>query len=468
MSPQSALPQHDTALTNHSFTDKPKYVCPRDKVRTCSLACYKRHQQRASCNGQRDPTAYVKKNDLATPAGIDHDFNFLSGIERTFDKAAKHLQDKGMEASSGMKKRWQSDGPLQRYIRENNIVVDKAPVGMSRQKTNQTRYIQKSKRIVWTVEWVDVKGVKRLSEVHEAATLGDAYATMLAEREKESKKRKRSQESQAERDVRRAMDVEEGQDQPATEAESSHAAATQEEKVALEGTVARGEARLEEDTTTPSLPTSAQDSEISDANTASSLPAIEPTASTQANPNPDPEPPTSASKQDTSRTQILTRIQTEQSRQALLHASTPTNLQTPAASPPPQAPQPHFYLQTPHTSSLSVVLTPLFPTATLTQNLSHHTVLEFPTIHILPCAVDALPSGFVSATAYAREKVDEEREIEEMFAAVATPSGGRTRTIGFRGEEGGERVDGEKEREKEGGKWDERRILEMLKRDVHD
>lgn len=104
-------------------------------MRTCSLPCYKRHQQWAQCSGKRDPAAFVKRSDLATPRGIDHDYNFLTGIERGLQRA-----DEDAEArSKDNKKSAQAQAKLQRYLQTNRIIVDRAPVGMSRQKTNKTR-----------------------------------------------------------------------------------------------------------------------------------------------------------------------------------------------------------------------------------------------------------------------------------------------------------------------------------------
>jgi hypothetical protein len=64
---------------------------------------------------------------------------------------------------------------------------------MARQKANQTRFIQKSKRIVWSVEWV-VEGEKRVVEVDESRTVAEAYKELVLEKERENKKRKRTQE----------------------------------------------------------------------------------------------------------------------------------------------------------------------------------------------------------------------------------------------------------------------------------
>ncbi|GAB7346915.1 hypothetical protein MBLNU459_g1985t1 [Dothideomycetes sp. NU459] len=511
-----------TSLCSVCFTDTPKYVCPRDKVRTCSLACYKRHQQRASCNGQRDPTAYVKKNELTTAAGIDHDFNFLSGIERTFDQADKALRDRGMEASGGLKKRWHAEGPLQRYIRENGIRVDRAPVGMSRQKSNQTRFIQKSKRIVWTVEWVDVDGVKRLSEVHEATTLADAHAAMLEEKEKEGRKRKRSLDGQSRREAKRALEQggEEifAKEQPSAKVEQSAKAESkaeerQEEQAltnkelgdqnsgdpsyhdenspqcqelsvdvkesrseecpdqstsANQGSYEQNNTGDEENPDHSAKRTSAQNGRqgpIQDSDRPTTAP--DPITATMSPATTTDEPIAAAaaaaaiattsitssstpSKED-SRNLILSRIHTEQSRQASLLRPGP----------------PYFYLQKPHTSSTSRVLTPLSPSQTLTANLARQTVLEYPTVYVLDRDAHALPAGFVTATGYAREKADEEREIQEMLAAVpGLGAGGKSVVVGFGGGEGeGASAKGGRADKQEG--WDESKILEMLKRDVH-
>lgn len=104
-------------------------------MRTCSLPCYKRHQQWAQCNGKRDPAAFVKRSDLATPRGIDHDFNFLTGIERGLQRSD---EDQGALARDN-KKYEHTQARLRPYLQRNRIIVDRAPVGMSRQRLNNTR-----------------------------------------------------------------------------------------------------------------------------------------------------------------------------------------------------------------------------------------------------------------------------------------------------------------------------------------
>lgn len=137
--------------TISSHTKPYKYCCPRCSSRTCSLPCLKRHKQWASCNGIRDPAAYVKRSDLATPKGIDHDYNYLTSIERQFDIAERDFESRGIllydENQSGAKRKGykpaKGEIPLENAIKQCRVVVDKAPKGMSRQKQNATHWDKK-------------------------------------------------------------------------------------------------------------------------------------------------------------------------------------------------------------------------------------------------------------------------------------------------------------------------------------
>lgn len=135
------LRQDIPKLTYISNTNQFKYRCPGCSARTCSLPCYKRHQQWAQCSGQRDPTKFVKKSQLATPAGIDHDFNFLTGIERGIEKAEKTASAAAADSSSETqpKTRSQLAGNLYGRLEATaGVTIIKAPKGLSRQKENNS------------------------------------------------------------------------------------------------------------------------------------------------------------------------------------------------------------------------------------------------------------------------------------------------------------------------------------------
>lgn len=76
----------------------------------------------------RDPTAYVKKARLATAAGIDHDFNFLTGIERGLDGSKLPQHERARGFGRDMRKR----------MEEGRVIVERAPTGLSRSKMNRT------------------------------------------------------------------------------------------------------------------------------------------------------------------------------------------------------------------------------------------------------------------------------------------------------------------------------------------
>ncbi|KAK8166939.1 hypothetical protein IWX90DRAFT_486791 [Phyllosticta citrichinensis] len=105
----------------------PKYRCPRDDVRTCSLPCVQRHRQWAQCNGKRDPAAYVKKSQLLTPAGIDRDYNFLTSLERSMQRADENAQR----------------------------------IGLDQRPRNPQKH-----RVMWTVEWLHPDGSRELCDTN--------------------------------------------------------------------------------------------------------------------------------------------------------------------------------------------------------------------------------------------------------------------------------------------------------------
>ncbi|KAF2638015.1 HIT finger domain-containing protein [Massarina eburnea CBS 473.64] len=153
-------------------TTKFKYRCPGCAARTCSLPCYKRHQQWAQCNGKRDPTKFVKKSQLETPAGIDHDFNFLTGIERGLEKAARSVEGTSSGTASDLRHR----RPVDQRLAATGVTVIRAPKGLSRQKDNKTSRTNtlnctRKGNIIWTVEWIRDDKTRILNQSSELAPL---------------------------------------------------------------------------------------------------------------------------------------------------------------------------------------------------------------------------------------------------------------------------------------------------------
>lgn len=178
----------DTLLTNLCsicHISAPKYKCPRCNIRTCSLPCIKRHKARSDCSGVRDATAFVPRKRLATAAGVDHDYNFISAIERARERSEREIieergilregelrpvmvdgletrmrngKPKKMVVSRPLKNQDEMDGEGMRgRLRRFDITLVSAPAGMTRKKENQTRFFKRSRRIEWFVEWFLVR-----------------------------------------------------------------------------------------------------------------------------------------------------------------------------------------------------------------------------------------------------------------------------------------------------------------------
>ncbi|KAF3000160.1 hypothetical protein E8E13_005767 [Curvularia kusanoi] len=133
------------------------------------------------CSGKRDPTKYVKKADLATPAGIDHDYNFLSGIERDLEKSEKSVVEKGLDVDLNARPKGDRSQGMDYHFAAAGVKVIRAPKGMSRSKENKTHRSKSGNRnIIWTVEWIGedksrtltqssaVEPIYRLHPLHES------------------------------------------------------------------------------------------------------------------------------------------------------------------------------------------------------------------------------------------------------------------------------------------------------------
>ncbi|KAH8760365.1 hypothetical protein F5883DRAFT_357226, partial [Diaporthe sp. PMI_573] len=174
----------------------PKYTCPGCNTHTCSLACNKKHKSWANCSGRRDPTAYMPASKLRTPAGVDHDYNFLSAIERERERNQREIVDERrlfsqkelggqLEDPYSFRKQWfgenvhfhpvssgaeprqfgsnrrnipakasQLNHKVRQRLAVENVQVVQMPVGMTRQRENTTGWNRKARRINWCIEWI--------------------------------------------------------------------------------------------------------------------------------------------------------------------------------------------------------------------------------------------------------------------------------------------------------------------------
>lgn len=404
-----------TQLCTICHSHPPKYTCPRDSTQTCSLRCVQLHKKQALCNGRRDPAAYTKKDDLHTPAGVDRDFNFLTGVERGLDRAAQDTQGRGIRVAPlegegdemysyhGAKRKFGGVGgnreKLERAIIESGIEIMRAPIGISRQKANKTQWHSERDCINWTVEWVLDDGSKLFRSMSEDMPALEAYRRLFTHaqtRRGGGKKRKREGTEGNEADVagKVADTLPSEEKQQAAEDEVQASAGAQEGDV-------------------PQLRNEQQ----------------------QGRPTGEPTPPPSPHLTPTAAAEVGPSISTKQKKPRAKHQHQKSDVKM------GEEPRKHFYLHTPMrvystpaassskaTEELAQVrvVVPIEPGQTLRDVLPGRTLMEFPTIYTLidPISGDGdLQRGFVTEAAWRRKVLG----IEEVFAeseGTAAPMSG--------------------------------------------
>ncbi|KAF2747300.1 HIT finger domain-containing protein [Sporormia fimetaria CBS 119925] len=335
-------------------TTKSKYRCPGCSSRTCSLPCYKKHQTWAQCTGKRDPTAYVKKSQLATPAGIDHDYNFLSSIERGLQKAERDVESKvDTSESQGSKK----SRPSAKHLSDAGITVIRAPKGLSRERENRTQW-SKKKHIQWTVEWIHPDKSRTLSGVSEKAHIGQAYQYHVNDLDSQkvpAKKRKLEHQKDSTNTQSQDQSLLQETDQPDEPAQKKT-----EIEVPSDSTSSDAQALPQQTTNEP------------DEHTTSKSTTDQPsTFGAQASAESRPE----------------------------------------AVQPPP--PTHYFFLHRPRTLSPLPVLIPVSRDTTLQSTLRGRTILEFPTIYVFNTP-DPPVADFVLDQEYEKQEREKLGEFESV------------------------------------------------------
>ncbi|EKG19158.1 hypothetical protein MPH_03528 [Macrophomina phaseolina MS6] len=298
---------------------------------------------------------------------------------------------------------------LRPYLQRNRIIVDRAPVGMSRQKTNSTR-LTKGGNVRWAVEWLHEDGSRDLHEADADRSLSDLYSILLADL---TRKRKRTEQLP---------------DRAAKLSKDSH--------------VSIGAAGSHQP---PAL----------------GPPAAEPASDdTQA-------VPTAVS---TSAEQ--SKLHSRSAQQDAPEGSTAEDVSDKAADDKSNAqnhtPIPSFYLLKPHTpSSQPRVLIPLDSSSTLTAALSSQVVLEYPTIKVLlRQAADApLPDGFILEEDYIRQT---KQDVQELEALIGPDGQVMTAAKVRREDDPANAADGKVSKGAgDTGPLDDKKLLEVLTRDLN-
>jgi hypothetical protein len=172
---------------------------------------------------------------LATPAGIDHDYNFLHSIETRVQRSERVLiEDLGIVSTDELKRaragedeeEWKrrhsepearGEKQIERVLRAHNIKVTKAPKGMRRNKENTTTWNKKNRDVHFQVEWVRAPPVGRtLYRALGNKPIGDVYDVLceeerwmnMPEGEKKLEKKRKAAETKSRNAKRTRLDSE--------------------------------------------------------------------------------------------------------------------------------------------------------------------------------------------------------------------------------------------------------------------
>ncbi|MCJ1342052.1 hypothetical protein MMC31_000232 [Peltigera leucophlebia] len=432
-----------TDLCKICHNNSSRYRCPRCQTRTCSLPCTKRHKQWAQCSGIRDPTVYLKRSQLASPAGIDHDFNFLTSIERKIDRASRDAEERGValhdDDPGPPRIRWKKSNlmkgevNLKAALEKCEVIVRKAPAGMERAKQNKTVWNKKytscclrflpgadlksrTQSLLWTVEWIHNNGRSELGRCLTSKTIAECYAHHLAQEANKkktastkmcpppipSKKRKCASTSPSSRVSTVSC---EPTSLPPPQSPASAAA-----KYPIPPQPA--EKPAETPPTANIVPTPPYSPAPASSVTLDFSPRNSPAppSSFTLEPAPDARPPSPAlainMKPTFSRKNTTVSSNSAPEKQRL-NNSAPSN--TPL----------HFFLLHPSIPSRSRVLIPLPPEASLATHLKNKVVLEFPTIYALKYPPEKLPTGFITEDDYYKTQMkDGDFHIEKNINKV--------------------------------------------------
>ncbi|EEH41953.2 hypothetical protein PAAG_03874 [Paracoccidioides lutzii Pb01] len=364
-------------------TNPPKYKCPRCATPTCSLPCSKRHKLWSQCSGVRDPAAYLKRRELATPAAFDKDFNFISGIERYVERAERDAENRGIELvredgdnNQRCKKRTEpvkkGEVALLRGVENAGVKVVRAPKGMSRGKQNMSYWHKKHKCLSWTIEWILVDGhqsQKALNKCLESTAVAVAFSrTSLSKQHGEEM-------ITASPAKKRKLDSYNGPSLPLSTTNVTRSSI-------------------------PKSPDEPSDSQTPHLHILAPIPQ-DPTPDPNTDPKESANLETNRAISPSDRTDITNMDNTANDHDSNLVSNHPPAL--------PQQKQNHyFYLHRPQSRSRVPVLIPLATeSVTISDVLRSRVVLEFPTFYVLPWAPKELPEdGFMLEEVYLRENDD--------------------------------------------------------------
>ena len=327
---------------------------------------------------------------------IDHDYNYLTSLEREFDKADRDATARGflldeMSAEGRVVRGNPMKGEVAMKValERCGVIVARAPKGMSRAKANHTQWHRKQRRLAWTVEWVHPDGRKEERECAEDRPLSEAYAELCEPKEGYVTRKKRK--------------IAKGESCVAQNGKEGSPCCTPSDLIAKD--VSEASPSLDDILAEPGTREAIQTNHNGSASgDLSNVAERAPTESSSMGTNPPPS--------QISASENLGGVQNSKQ-------PSPVTQQSPCKPPSPF----RFYLHAPSLPSKETVLVPVEQSAILACCLRNRLVLEFPSIYVFNINDkmtdgNCTPDGFISEEEFfARAKKLLVEEVEEENAA---------------------------------------------------
>ena len=312
--------------------------------------------------------------------------NYLKSVERNIDSAGRDLRHRGVGVDSARSKAasraCQPESAFQRYLASNRIIVDRAPKGMSRQKSNHTRSTNNG-NIIWTVEWIDGDGKR---EIHEDCSASESVSSLYAAFQTRKRHPDNVKSEGGQRGTKRRR--KQIQSSPQAQGEKQDQSQSQLMKI---------EEQAEEPSASKLIPIEAEEFQLQ----RNSIIDIGEDVDGKHEPKaqePDAQP-ILKEEGDIKTEPVDEGLPTPDAVSKLSLSTTIVKSEEPFDQPTPP-PANYYYLLKPGTMCASRVLIQLSPESSLTESLQDQRVREYPTIYMLPDPPDNLRVGFMLEKEY--------------------------------------------------------------------
>ena len=131
--------------------DQYKYICPRCKLKTCSVNCVKAHKNKFGCDGKKDSFRFVSKQEDYNEQVFHRDVKFLNNAISDINTSNKKIYNLTEDINISRAKKFKTFKRILKKFRDINYF--KSPLIMECDKINKSYSDSTRKKIFWTIKF---------------------------------------------------------------------------------------------------------------------------------------------------------------------------------------------------------------------------------------------------------------------------------------------------------------------------